>query len=91
MIVIVCPVRLSVTPAPSPKTTSPSSGVLSFFVAAAKPVITTPFAYAASLLPKDFTTFVPVKNSQAITQAIERYMIDKVYYEAIRTKLFSLR
>jgi len=68
-----------------------SSGVLSFFVAAAKPVITTPFAYAASLLPKDFTTFVPVKNSQAITQAIERYMIDKVYYEAIRTKLFSLR
>jgi len=68
-----------------------SSGVLSFFVTAAKPVITTSFAYAAYLLPKDFAAFVPFKNSQAIAQAIERYMTDKAYYQSIRGKLLQLK
>lgn len=68
-----------------------SSGVLSFFVAAAKPIITTRFAYASYLLPKDSTSFVPFKNSRAISQAIYRLATDKSYYLAIKEKLMVLR
>lgn len=68
-----------------------SSGVLSFFIAAAKPVITTRFAYASYLLEKDSATFVPFRNSQAISQAIYRLTTDRSYYEAIKEKLMILR
>lgn len=68
-----------------------SSGVLSFFLAAAKPVITTRFSYAAYLLPKDSATFVSFRNSQAISQAIIKLATDRKYYSGIREKLIILR
>ena len=68
-----------------------SSGVLSFFLAAAKPVITTRFAYASYLLPENSTTFVSFRNSRAISQAIEKLATDRQYYDSIKAKLMVLR
>lgn len=68
-----------------------SSGALSFFTAAAKPVITTRFAYASYLLSEDAAAFVPFKNSRAIGQAICRLATDKSYSASIQAKLMILR
>ena len=68
-----------------------SSGVLSFFSAALKPVITTHFPYADYLLNQDSTYFVPNRNSRAITEGIIKYMTDKSFYQSVTANLLRLK
>lgn len=60
-----------------------ASGPLSFFIGAGKPIITTPFAYATSILTEQNACFVPFENSEAIADAITRFRLDTQYHTTI--------
>jgi len=62
-----------------------ASGPLSFFIGAGKPIITTPFAYATSILSSQDACFVPFKNGSAIAQAITRIQSDQEFHNSLIT------
>ncbi len=60
-----------------------ASGPLSFFIGAGKPIITTPFAYATSVLNEQNACFVPFENGEAIATAITKFRLDTTYRTTI--------
>ncbi len=68
-----------------------SSGVLSFFVSALKPVITTKFAYATYLLSNKSAYFVATRNSKAIAKGITQLMNNSTLYMDIVKNLKPIK
>jgi glycosyltransferase involved in cell wall biosynthesis len=68
-----------------------SSGPLSFFISALKPIITTPFAYASYMLTKESAYFVPYANSFAISKAIEDLILHRDKKTAIISHMKPIR
>lgn len=68
-----------------------ASGPLSFFIGGGKPIITTPFAYASSLLTPENACIVPFEDSEAIAKGIEKLSLDQSYYQSLERKTCALR
>lgn len=68
-----------------------ASGPLSFFIGAAKPTITTRFAYARSIFTADETIFASFRSSESIAEAVVKVDANRPLLERMNANVSKLR